>query len=336
MKKLCIIGAVLLVAGIALCILGAAMDGFRTEEMLMSKLTDKTIEIGEDFSNIQINTDTTDVVFSVSQDGSCRILCRESEQQPHTAKVENGTLILRQEDYRKWYHYIGINTGKPRVEIRLPKAVFDTLTLNGATGNVALPKELSFTDVKILTSTGKVDVQAQVEKTLSVQLSTGMILISGVSCEQVDAQTSTGSIRFLDVKCRDLKAQSNTGGQLLENVQATGDIRLIGTTGGIHFTRGSCRNLTTRSSTGKQTMEYVAASGAAQMESTTGNIRLTDFDGATIAITTDTGNVTGTVLTEKIFFAKTDTGRVEVPRSATGGTCEITTDTGNIYIQLAK
>ena len=122
MKKICIIAAILLVAGIVLCLLGLGFDGFQWEELFMSKYTEKTIEIREDFSNIQIDTDTTDIIFSASADGSCRILCRETQQQPHAAQVEDGTLILQQENYRKWYHYIGINMGTPSVEICLPKA----------------------------------------------------------------------------------------------------------------------------------------------------------------------------------------------------------------------
>lgn len=296
MKKLCITGAILMVAGIILSALGLGLVGEDTQSIFKSKLTEKTIEVGEDFSNIQINTDTTDVVFSLSEDGSCRILCRETEQQPHTAKVENGTLFIKQENDREWYHYIGFHFEIPSVEIQLPKAAFESLTLEGDTGDVVIPETLTFADVKIDSDTGDVDVRSQVEKTLCIELSTGRILVSGVNCEQIDLQTSTGDI---------------------------------------HFTRGSCKNLTTVSDTGRQTMENVVASGDVRMVSDTGDIRLADFDGATISITTDTGDVTGTILTEKIFFAETDTGRVKVPRCTSGGSCEITTDTGDIILQLA-
>lgn len=334
MKKLCIVGAILLVAGIALSALGLGLNGKDTQSMFKSRLAEKTIEVGEDFSNIQINTDTTDIIFAISEDDSCRILCRETEEQPHSAKVENGTLILRQENNRKWYHYIGFHFETPSAEIQLPKEAYEALTLEGDTGDVVIPKALSFADVKIDSDTGDVDVRSQVEKTLAVQLSTGSILVSGTDCKTVNVKTSTGEIRILDVNCESLTAKSSTGRQLLENVQASETIQLTCSTGNIHFTRGSCRNLTTESSTGRQNMEYVVASGDARMESDTGDIRLADFDAATMVITTDTGDVTGTILSDKIFFTETDTGRVEVPRCTSGGSCEITTDTGDIIIQI--
>lgn len=336
MKKICIIAAILLVAGIALCLLGAAMDGFRGEELVKSKLTDKTIEIHEDFSNIQIDTDTTDVVFSLSEDGSCRILCRETAQQFHTAEVKEGVLSLKQQDARKWYHHIGFHFETPSVEIQLPKAAYEELTINGSTGDVKIPGDLSFVNAQIHASTGMVDVYAQVEKTLCVQLSTGRVLVSGVSCEQLELQTSTGEIHILDLNCKNCTAKSSTGRQLLENVQASENIQLTCSTGNIHFTRGSCQNLTTESTTGRQNMEYVVANGDVWLEASTGDIHLANFDGGTIKITTDTGDVSGTILSEKIFFTETDTGRVEVPRCTSGGSCEITTDTGDIFIQIVQ
>jgi len=47
-----------------------------------------------------------------------------------------------------------------------------------------------------------------------------------------------------------------------------------------------------------------------------------------------TGSVTGTILTEKVFLAKSGTGRVSVPQTVSGGICEIVTGTGGIEIGL--
>ena len=46
--------------------------------------------------------------------------------------------------------------------------------------------------------------------------------------------------------------------------------------------------------------------------------------------------MTGSMLTEKVFQVKTETGRIDVPDTITGGRCKISTDTGNILITLVK
>ena len=49
---------------------------------------------------------------------------------------------------------------------------------------------------------------------------------------------------------------------------------------------------------------------------------------------TDTGDVTGSLLSDKIFLAESDVGSVDVPKTTTGGVCEIRTDTGKIAITI--
>jgi hypothetical protein len=46
--------------------------------------------------------------------------------------------------------------------------------------------------------------------------------------------------------------------------------------------------------------------------------------------------VSGSLLSNKVFTAKTDTGKVSVPNSSNGGKCEITTDTGKIIIEIVS
>ena len=59
-------------------------------------------------------------------------------------------------------------------------------------------------------------------------------------------------------------------------------------------------------------------------------------DAEEIGIKTDTGDVTGSLLSEKVFHARTDTGRIEVPKTTGGGLCEIVTDTGDVRIRLVN
>ena len=46
-------------------------------------------------------------------------------------------------------------------------------------------------------------------------------------------------------------------------------------------------------------------------------------DAAEIFVKTTTGNVTFSLLIDKVFITKTDTGNINVPKIADGGKCEI-------------
>ena len=63
-------------------------------------------------------------------------------------------------------------------------------------------------------------------------------------------------------------------------------------------------------------------------------MRFDGCDAAEITVKTGTGDVTGTLLSDKVFLTETGTGRIDVPKSTVGGRCEINTDTGDIKIDI--
>ena len=76
--------------------------------------------------------------------------------------------------------------------------------------------------------------------------------------------------------------------------------------------------------------------GKITLERTTGDISFDRCDAAELFVNTSTGDVLGTLLTPKIFIAKTTTGKIELPDTTTGGICKITTTTGDIIIDIAE
>ena len=71
-------------------------------------------------------------------------------------------------------------------------------------------------------------------------------------------------------------------------------------------------------------------------KSDTGAIRLDRCDAGSLDLESDTGSITGTLLSDKVFVTKSDTGKIIVPETTTGGICKIETDTGRIEITIAR
>jgi hypothetical protein len=53
-------------------------------------------------------------------------------------------------------------------------------------------------------------------------------------------------------------------------------------------------------------------------------------------VETSRGSVRGTLLTDKIFYTKTTTGSVDVPKGVSGGLCEVITTTGSVELRVKK
>ena len=140
--------AVLILGG---CILFAAvMSTLKWDFTKLStvKYETNTYEIAETFSDISIATDGADIVFALSDNGKCIVECREEEKAKHSAAACEGKLDIRINNQKSWKDYIGFNLGSPKIKIYLPKNQYKTLTVSGRTGDIEIPKDISFENTK--------------------------------------------------------------------------------------------------------------------------------------------------------------------------------------------
>ncbi len=272
-------------------------------------------DITEPFGNVSIETDTADLVFTVSNDGTCSVSCYEEEKAKHTVRVENDTLIIKLENKKAWYEYIGIHFGSPKITVSLPEAEYAALFIRGSTGAVTLPNALTFESVDVALSTGNVQMLAS-------------------SSARMKIKTSTGNIKLEDLTAGALDLSVSTGGITVSNVNCKGDATLHVSTGRSSLSHVTCKNFTSDGNTGDLKLTDVIVEKTLSIERTTGDVHLEDSDAAEIVIQTDTGDVTGSLRSAKVFITRTDTGRVDVPKTVSGGRCDVTTDTGDIKLQI--
>lgn len=130
-----------------------------------------------------------------------------------------------------------------------------------------------------------------------------------------------------------LSIKNSTGNIHIENINVN-IIDLTTSTGNTNIVDANCQKLLSKGSTGNISLENVIATEKFSIERSTGNIKFKDCDASDIFVKTDTGNVTGSLLTDKVFFTETDTGKVDVPKIIADEKCEIITDTGDIKITI--
>lgn len=272
-------------------------------------------QIGEEFRDILIEADTADVILAPPDDGKCTVICHERADAPSSLCVEeNETLIIRENDNRKWHTHIDVAFESPSITVCLPRSEYASLTVTGSTGNVEIPEDFSFDSMDISISTGNINDCASSE-ILKISTTTGDITIADSSAKAIDLSTSTGNVKVSDTDCE-------------------GGLQISVTTGETELSDVSCGELISKGTTGGILLERVIAAGKISVERSTGDIRFDDSDAAEILIATATGDITGSLLSEKQFIAHSDTGSVKVPDSGNGGSCEINSDTGDIQFKI--
>ncbi|MBQ4641800.1 MAG: DUF4097 family beta strand repeat protein [Oscillospiraceae bacterium] len=312
-----------LIAATALVILGLVMFAgvmsaysWDFDELGIERFGTSGVTTNEQIRDISIQTDTADIVFLPAEDGVCKVICYEKESERHSVTVQDGVLTIRAEK-KKWYENIGISFDTPEITVYLPGREYGKLLIKESTGDVEIPDVFRFESVDITTSTGDVETEASVAETLKIKTSTGDIQVKNVTADTLDLSVSTGHITVANVTCE-------------------GDIQTSVSTGKTNITDLKCKNLLSYGDTGDLFLHNVVAGESFSIVRSTGDVNFVACDAGQILVKTDTGDVTGSLLTDKIFLAQTDTGSVNVPKTTSGGKCEITTDTGDIKLEIAK
>ena len=176
----------------------------------------------------------------------------------------------------------------------------------------------SILDVGIHTKSPSVTVYlpAADYESLKVEADTGRVVLSpGLAFRTVDVDADTGSVEADGVDVKTLKISNDTGRIKVANMTPeTAELEV---------------------ETGSLEVIDVVCAGDLRCEADTGSIRLTDVDGANVYLRADTGSISGTIRTEKVFYAKSSTGSVKVPEGTAGGRCEAETSTGSIRLSLS-
>ena len=315
-KILLITAAVLIVAGALL--IGGALASAHWDLTALSGASyeTNTVVIADAFRDISIVTDTDDIVFRPSDDGKCTVVFVEDGTERHSAAVQNGTLTIDVTADRKWSDGIlSFSSRASSVTIFLPRGEYASLSIRESTGDISIPADFGFENVRIALSTGDVDCRASASGEIRIEGDTGRIRMEGAKADSLALSVTTGRVELRSVAC---------GGTLELNVS----------TGKTFLTDVSCGRFVTGGSTGDLRMENVTAEGLVSVKRSTGDVELTSCDAGELQITTETGDVTGTLRSEKVFIVRSDTGKIDVPETVSGGKCAITTDTGDIRIQI--
>lgn len=160
------------------------------------------------------------------------------------------------------------------------------------------------------------------------------VYITSQAFDKISIQTSTGDISAEMLHANEIDLSVSTGDITLSNVSCEKDMKIEVTTGKTNLTNVTCENLTSTGSTGKVQLSDVIVNDTMTLKRSTGDVQLEGCDAHSIDIKVTTGNVTGYLLTGKIFDVSTSTGKIQVPEDYPNGSCHITTTTGNIKVMI--
>lgn len=274
------------------------------------KMETNTHVVDGHYDSVVVNVDAADVTVLPSADGTCKVVCYETENLFHSVYTRDNALFVNTVDERLWFEHLLIGYEKPQITVYLPQKEYSMLLIEGSTGDVELREGLNFLEVNVSRSTGDVTCAGVAAYAMCLSTTTGEIHVENVLTEALELSVTTGNIRLTDIFCAKAIANVTTGQLIGQNIK--------------------CQNLISEGTTGDVLFNDLIADDKICINRSTGNVFLGSSDAVEIVIHTTTGDVDGVLLTEKVFVVSTKAGIVDVPESVSGGRCEVHTTTGDI------
>lgn len=271
-KTLIIIASLLIAAGLILFTVTMSLLNWDFRRLSTFNYTEKTYEIAEEFEDISVVSDTADIIFAPSKDGSVSVVCYEQEQLPYTVEVQKGRLTIALSDERRWYDYIGIGFDTSSITVYLPEAVYGNLAIKSGTGDLELPQDFTFKNIDVSLSTGDVTNRASALENIKFSLSTGKILAENVTCKNFTSSTDTGNLVLNKVVADEtLKITTSTGDVTFSRVDGA-KLNIKTDTGNISGSLLSPKVFTAKTNTGIVCVPDTSVGGSCELSTTTGDI----------------------------------------------------------------
>ena len=234
--KVWLIVATLLVFLGALLFAGMLFSaGWDFSKLATTEYATMSYEIDEEFSNISINTDTADVHFELSQDGNCKVVCFEDVKESFEVKVEENTLVIKKNTNKAWYDYIGINFSSPKITVYLPVAELNSMDINLSTGDLFI-SDITCDTLVSRGSTGEVKLKNTVANNkIDIKRSTGDIEFSGCDSAEIYISTATGDVEGTLLSPKVFITKTSTGKILVPETNAGGRCEITTSTGDIEI-----------------------------------------------------------------------------------------------------
>ncbi len=271
-KSLIILSVCLIVVGLALTAAAIFATNFTFD--FFDRCSTQTVhEITEDFQNISIRVDTSDVRFFLSDDNTCRVVSTEANGQYHFVQVDNNTLTIGHGIQRYWYEAL-FSFGNMALDIYLPRSRYVAFHLGSDTGDLDMPADFLFSTADIETDTGDIRWQANLSGKLSISADTGNITLLNCSMGKLELDADTGDIHLTDtVAANMMDIETNTGDVTFDRADG-GSIHVETDTGDVTGTFATEKLFRGESDTGRIPIPWDTRGGDCIVTTDTGDIKL--------------------------------------------------------------
>ncbi len=299
MKKLAVIGALLIVLGGIVFTGALAASGWQISKLSTNgPLEDRSMTIQNKQQDIVLIERDTPIVIGRSDDNDIHLEYAESKRAYYIIKDEDTLLINKEYKPLAFFFNFDFNFTKP-LTLLLPKDFQGNIKVKNANGGIEL-SQLDLQELELITSNGRVTVEQLTAKALVVKSSNaGMTLDTVQVQDEIICNTSNGKLQLSDITTRDFVAKTTNASVTARNIYTDDSITL---------------------------------------ESSNGRIDIEDLlAGKELSLITNNASITGSIrdsMRNYSIQSKTSNANNNLPEDMSGGPKDLTVKTSNGPIKL--
>ncbi len=214
-----------------------------------------THDIDGEFHSVSVDSETADIRLLPSEDGKCKVICRQEEKIKYDVTVKDGVLKISAQDNREWYDYVGIHFGSHSITVYLPEKDYRTLSVTESTGDICAER-----------------ISAD---SVTFSVTTGDIVLSRVSCRNLTAEISTGDVELKNVIAAEKFSIETTTGDVEFDSCDAGEICIKTSTGDVEGSLLTGKEFIAQTSTGDVEVPISSSGGRCEITTSTGDIEIT-------------------------------------------------------------
>ena len=326
-KKMKLIGVILTVLGVLTVVITMFSIDFHFENMVT--VTEKRYDIKGDFNTLEITAKSTDVTILPSTNGKCSITTKCVDDAEITHSVKDGKLLIE----KKEPDFTMFNFGRDGIVLYLTNEAYSTLKIVGSSGDTDI-SGVKFDTAEIDVSSGDVKITSDISN-LDIGISSGDVFLKNSKFNFLSINGSTGDVELEDVEVvNGASIKASTADVKISNSKVEKTLSVELSTGELTVENASVGSLCAEATTGEIELENLISLGEIKLKVSSGDIELDGCDAGTLDIESSSGDVTGRLLSSKIFYVTSSTGEVSVPKSTEGGLCQVKTNTGDITFTI--
>ena len=134
-------------------------------------------DVTDDFQSIELTASDGEIYVYSFYDDRCTVYSSGSRGTQVDIRVEDGVLIVRQEDRSSWLRRLFTGTQENSISLSLPADLMADLTVETSSGYVSVSDPLTFRAVDVTTASGDVWMADIAADRIAVETASGYVLL---------------------------------------------------------------------------------------------------------------------------------------------------------------